>query len=73
MNRLRPRLLAAAAVLLIGLLVIWLAGKLQSYEDVVEHGPTPEARSNAYLAAELFLRDLGLQVVHQEGIAGLET
>ncbi len=73
MNRLRPRLLAAAAVLLIGLLVIWLAGKLQSYEDVVEHGPTPEARSNTYLAAELFLRDLGLQVVHQEGIAGLET
>ncbi len=73
MNSPRPRLLAAVAVLLLGLLIIWLGSQLQSYEEVVEHGPAPHARSNTYLAAELFLRDLGLQVSQHEGIAGLET
>ncbi|MCQ4295821.1 DUF4350 domain-containing protein [Pseudomonas stutzeri] len=73
MNRLHTRLLAFVAILLLGLLIIWLSGHLQPYEDVVEHGAAPQARSNDYLAAELFLRDLGLQVSHHEGIAGLET
>ena len=61
------------AVLLLGLLIIWLASQLQPYEDVVEHGPAPEARSNPYLAAELFLRGLGRTVEHHEGIGGVET
>ena len=46
MSRLRTRARAAVAVLLLGLLIIWLASQLQPYEDVVEHGPAPEARSN---------------------------
>lgn len=73
MNRLHVRLLVAGAVLLLALLTIWLGSQLQRYEDVVEHGPAPQARSNDYLAAELFLRDLGLQVARHDGIAGLET
>jgi len=73
MTRPRVRLLTAAVVLLFGLLIVWLAGQLQPYEDVVEHGPAPQARSNDYLAAELFLRDLGLRVTHHEGVAGLES
>ena len=73
MSRLHTRALAAVAVLLLGLLIIWLASQLQPYEDVVEHGPAPEARSNPYLAAELFLRGLGLTVEHHEGIGGVET
>ena len=73
MNRLRIRLLVAAAILLLGLLTIWLGSQLQRYDDVVEHGPAPQARSNDYLAAELFLRDLGLQVAHHDGSAGLEA
>ncbi len=73
MNRLRIRLLVAAAILLLGLLTIWLGSQLQRYEEVVEHGPAPQARSNDYLAAELFLRDLGLQVARHDGSAGLEA
>lgn len=73
MNRLHVRLLVAGAVLLLALLTIWLGSQLQRYEDVVEHGPAPQARSNDYLAAELFLRDLGLQVARHDGIAGLGT
>ncbi len=73
MSRLHTRALAAVAVLLLGLLIIWLASQLQPYEDVVEHGPAPEARSNPYLAAELFLRGLGLTVEHHEGICSVET
>ncbi|MCQ4300093.1 DUF4350 domain-containing protein [Pseudomonas songnenensis] len=73
MNRLHVRLLVAGAVLLLALLTIWLGSQLQRYEDVVEHGPAPQARSNDYLAAELFLRALGLQVARHDGIAGLET
>lgn len=73
MTRRHARLIAAAGVLLLGLLVIWLGGQLQPYDEMVEHGPAPQARSNDYLAAELFLRDRGLQVTHHEGIAGLET
>lgn len=73
MNRLHVRLLIAGAVLLLALLTIWLGSQLQRYEDVVEHGPAPQARSNDYLAAELFLRDLGLQVARHDGIAGLGT
>ncbi|MGE4408515.1 DUF4350 domain-containing protein [Pseudomonas sp.] len=73
MTRRRSLLLAALAALLMASLGYWLAGKLHPYEDIVDHGPAPEARANPYLAAELFLRGLGLQVAHHEGLAGLEA
>ena len=37
-----------------GLLVIYLLQQLHPYDKLVNHGPSPEARANPYLAAELF-------------------
>ncbi|MBK3868186.1 DUF4350 domain-containing protein [Pseudomonas stutzeri] len=73
MSRLRSRLLVATFAGLVTLAAIWSLGTLQPYEEVIEHGPAPEARSNTYLAAELFLRDLGVSVTHLESTAGLES
>ena len=54
----RPLKLALGGVLLIAL--VWLGlhalARLQPYEETIKHGPSPEARANDYLAAELFLR-----------------
>jgi len=72
-TRHRSQLLAALGVLLLAGLAIWLLGKLEPYEETIEQGPAPEARANPYLAAELFLRGLGLQVTHHEGVAGLQA
>jgi hypothetical protein len=41
---------------------LYLIDKLQPYEEIVKHGPSPEARANPYLAAEHFLRQQGLTV-----------
>ncbi|MFC5696559.1 DUF4350 domain-containing protein [Pseudomonas sp. GCM10022186] len=66
---LRPRfLIGAGLLLLLGLLAIYLAGHLQPYQDTVEHGPSPEAMGNPYLAAEHFLRRQGLQVARADGL-----
>ncbi|WAE53685.1 DUF4350 domain-containing protein [Stutzerimonas frequens] len=73
MSRLGSRLLIAVFVVLVALAASWLFAKLQPYEEVVEHGPSPEAQRNAYLAAELFLRSLDLPVTQLESSAGLET
>ena len=34
------------------------------YDEVVDRGPSPQARQNLYLAAEYFLREQGLTVAH---------
>ena len=41
------------------------------YEEVVDRGPSPEARANPYLAAEHFLRQHGLVVAHAKGLERL--
>ncbi|MDB5984079.1 MAG: hypothetical protein JWQ69_5094 [Pseudomonas sp.] len=56
--------------LLIGLLVIAVLGfggrylymHVERYSEVIDHGPSPEARSNPYLAAENFLRQRSVPV-----------
>jgi hypothetical protein len=71
---LRPRfLIGAGLVLLLGLLAIYLAGRLQPYPETVEHGPAPEVLGNPYLAAEHFLRKRGLQVARADGLEVLDT
>ncbi|MFG0382031.1 DUF4350 domain-containing protein [Pseudomonas sp. zbq_18] len=67
-------------IALFGLLLILLVGvglyvlqHLQPYEEEVNHGPSPEARSNDYLAAELFLRQQKLQVTRASGLEALQT
>jgi hypothetical protein len=59
--------LGAGLLLALGLLGIYLLGNLTPYQEIVEHGPAPEAQGNPYLAAEQFLRKQGLQVQRADG------
>jgi hypothetical protein len=68
MNRRIQFLLAAGLLLVLGLLGIYLLGKLTPYQETLKHGPDPEARANPYLAAEHFLRKQGLQVQRADGL-----
>ncbi|MCY1202443.1 hypothetical protein D9M71_111900 [compost metagenome] len=71
---LRPRFLIGAGLfLLLGLITIYLAGRLQPYQETIEHGPSPEVRGNPYLAAEHFLRKQGLQVTRADGLEVLNN
>ena len=63
---------------LIGLLLIvlgWLGllavQQLQPYEETLEHGPSPEARANEYLAAEMFLRQQKISIKRADGLDAL--
>ncbi|WP_394560928.1 DUF4350 domain-containing protein [Aquipseudomonas alcaligenes] len=66
----RPLKIALGGLLLIvlGWLGMYLMQKLQPYEETLKHGPSPEARANEYLAAEMFLRQQKLSVKHAEGL-----
>lgn len=67
-------------VLLIGLVVLLALGgagyylytHLKPYPEKVEHGPSPEVRANAYLAAEAYLRGRGLKVSTAKGLEVLD-
>lgn len=65
--------LAALLVLGLGLLGSYLLQRAESYEEVITHGPSPEARANPYLAAETFLRKQGLEVTRADNLAGLDS
>jgi hypothetical protein len=43
------------------------------YDEVVDRGPSPEARANAFLAAEYFLRERGLNVEHANSLERLSN
>ncbi|MFW0757393.1 DUF4350 domain-containing protein [Pseudomonas sp. H11T01] len=68
-------------ILLIGLLISGLLVALgayvylnaEPYQEVIDHGPSPEAQANPYLAAEHFLRRRGLQVAHANSLDILPT
>ncbi|RON23272.1 hypothetical protein BK660_08435 [Pseudomonas brassicacearum] len=59
--------------LLVGALGIYLYLKATPYQTEIDHGPSPEAQANPYLAAEHFLRKQGLTVSHANGIDALPT
>ncbi|WP_349571716.1 DUF4350 domain-containing protein [Azotobacter salinestris] len=63
----RYRLALVATGLALALLGTWLLGQVHPYREIVERGPSPQARANPYLAAELFLRRQGLEVRHASG------
>lgn len=67
----RRNLIYLATTLLLGGLLLFAASRLQPYEEVIEHGPSPEAQRNSYLAARLFLATQGRTVRHDESLAGL--
>ncbi len=60
-------------VLLVGALSIYLYLKATPYQAEIDHGPSPEALANPYLAAEHFLRKQGLTVNHANGLDVLPT
>lgn len=71
MNR-RALWLASALILaLLGALGVYLYLKATPYQAVVDHGPSPAAQANPYLAAEMFLRSHGITVGHAESLAVL--
>lgn len=68
----RPLLwLLLACLLGAGGLYAW--SKAIPYEEVVDHGPSPEALANPYLAAEHFLRQQGLTVEQANSLERLQS
>lgn len=68
-------------VMWVGLVLACLLGagafyawhKAIPYDEVVDRGPSPEARANAFLAAEYFLRERGLNVEHANSLEKLSN
>ncbi|PMW93701.1 DUF4350 domain-containing protein [Pseudomonas sp. FW215-R2] len=71
MNRRALWLVGALIVALLGALGVYLYLKATPYQAVVDHGPSPAAQANPYLAAEMFLRGRGIAVSHAESLAVL--
>ncbi|WP_460094844.1 DUF4350 domain-containing protein [Pseudomonas sp. S2_B03] len=71
MNRRIGGSLAALAFLLLGGLSLFLYLKARPYQEVIDHGPSPAAQANPYLAAEMFLSERGLAVSHAETLTVL--
>lgn len=72
MNRRALWLLGGALIVaLLGALGVYLYLKATPYQAEVDHGPSPAAQANPYLAAEMFLRERGIDVSHAESLAVL--
>ncbi|MCU0073486.1 DUF4350 domain-containing protein [Pseudomonas koreensis] len=71
MNRRALWLAGALIVALLGALGTYLYLKATPYQTEVDHGPSPAAQANPYLAAEMFLRGRGIDVSHAESLAVL--
>lgn len=71
MNRRLGFFLGAGLVLLLGLLGSYVLSQATPYQEVVKHGPAPEARANPYLAAEHFLRNQGRKVQRADSLQSL--
>jgi uncharacterized iron-regulated membrane protein len=63
-------LLGGLIVALLAALSVYLYVKARPYQEVIDHGPR-QAQANPYLAAEMFLRERGLNVSHAETLAVL--
>lgn len=57
----RYSLVIIAGLLLI-ILAVWQSQKINFYQERIELGPSPEARSNPYLAMQYFLREQEIMV-----------
>lgn len=63
-----PLMLGILIAVLLGALAIYLYVKAVPYTEQIDHGPSPEAQANPYLAAEHFLRHQGLTVSHANSL-----
>ncbi|MBV6750549.1 DUF4350 domain-containing protein [Pseudomonas chlororaphis] len=68
MNRRLSWLIGLALLVVLAGIGLYLYHKAIPYTEVIDHGPSPEARANPYLAAEQFLRQRGLKVNHAESL-----
>ncbi|QXH60986.1 DUF4350 domain-containing protein [Pseudomonas azerbaijanorientalis] len=68
MSRRRGTIAIALLAVLVAALGVYLYLKATPYQVEIDHGPSPEARANPYLAAQLFLRRQGLSVDHANGL-----
>ncbi|WP_338473847.1 DUF4350 domain-containing protein [Pseudomonas sp. WP18] len=71
MSRRAAWLTLALVAALLAALVSYLSAKAVPYQETVDHGPSPEAQANPYLAAEQFLRQQGINVAHANNLDGL--
>ncbi|WP_248802107.1 DUF4350 domain-containing protein [Pseudomonas sp. MWU13-2100] len=68
MNRRLSWLIGLALLALLAGGGLYLYHQVTPYTVVIDHGPSPEARANPYLAAEQFLRQRGLKVSHANSL-----
>jgi hypothetical protein len=68
-----PLMLGVVIAVLLGALSIYLYLKATPYPAEIDHGPSPQAEANPYLAAEYFLRKQGLSVSHANRLDVLPT
>jgi hypothetical protein len=68
LSRRRGTIAIALLAVLVTALGVYLYLKATPYQVEIDHGPSPEARANPYLAAQLFLRQQGLSVDHANGL-----
>ncbi|KPH02327.1 hypothetical protein AEQ67_02090 [Pseudomonas sp. RIT-PI-q] len=73
MNRQRWLAAGVLTAVLLGALSVYLYLKATPYQAEIDHGPSPEALANPYLAAEHFLRKQGLNVSHANSLDILPT
>ncbi|MGN8345648.1 DUF4350 domain-containing protein [Pseudomonas sp. SMV71] len=73
MSRRAGLVVAAVIVALVGAFAAYLYSKAVPYQETVDHGPSPQAQANPYLAAEYFLRQQGINVEHANSLNVLPT
>ncbi|AZC20327.1 DUF4350 domain-containing protein [Pseudomonas sp. CMR5c] len=66
-------ILALLVILVLGTAGYYLYRHATPYQELVDHGPSPQALANPYLAAQMFLRERGLKVEHANGLEVLAT
>lgn len=71
MNRRRLWWVGALLIALLSALGVFLFLVAKPYQEQIDHGPSPAAQANPYLAAEMFLRERGINVSHAENLAVL--
>ncbi|MNM89554.1 hypothetical protein D3C81_1017870 [compost metagenome] len=73
MTRTTRYLAGLLVLLLLGASGLYLYRNLKPYSETVEHGPSPAARANDYLAAETFLNGRGIKVATAGGLEVLNS
>jgi hypothetical protein len=68
LNRRGWQALGALFAVLLAALCVFLYLKATPYQEIVDHGASPEAKANPYLAAEQFLRKNAVTVSHANSL-----